>query len=128
MKPINSGQGCHCFSAFSDQDVFICTDQKLCGGDINIVRETLLTGLFHAPRLGGSQCTAWGGVTGKSKYRTLMKHSNRLTSRLRGLMKGKRKKTTLQSLASRSYLSSEFTAAFLPTLNVSGISSTICIQ
>lgn len=27
-KPVNSGRSCHCFSAFSDQDVFICTDQN----------------------------------------------------------------------------------------------------
>lgn len=27
-KPLNSGRSCHCFSAFSDQDVFICTDQN----------------------------------------------------------------------------------------------------
>lgn len=54
-KLMNSGRGWCCFSAFSDRDVFICTDQKPCGGDINIVMETLLTGLFHAPH--------WVGVT-----------------------------------------------------------------
>ena len=27
-EPMNSGRSCHCFSAFSDQDVFICTDQN----------------------------------------------------------------------------------------------------
>ena len=48
-KPMNSGQKLPLFfQRFSDQDVFICTDQKPCGGDINIVRETLLTGLFQA--------------------------------------------------------------------------------
>ena len=46
---MNSGQKLPLFfQRFSDQDVFICTDQKPCGGDINIVRETLLTGLFQA--------------------------------------------------------------------------------
>lgn len=27
-KPMNSGRSCHCFSAFSDQEVFMCADQN----------------------------------------------------------------------------------------------------
>lgn len=68
--------------------VFICTDQKHGCADTNFVREALLTAPLSCPQTGWeSQCTAWGGVTGKSKHSTLMKHSSWLTSQLRGLIK-----------------------------------------
>lgn len=101
--------------------VLICTDQKQVCADTNFVREALLTALLSCPQIGWeSQCTAWGGVTGKSKHSTLMKHSSWLTSQLRGLIKVRegRKKNPLPSLSSGTHPCSKFADVFQLHLNI----------
>lgn len=66
---MNLGGSFHCFRAFSDQDVFICTDQNRAEVMQTLLGKTLLAEIFQAPDWVGVAVHSMGRCHGKIKIR-----------------------------------------------------------